>query len=914
MTDGGSRARPAPGSDDDDDDDLSGDPGARPTVADTPIATSNELAAPLERGAQVGRYLVLGRLGEGGMGVVYNAYDPELDRKVALKLLRAAPSRRRGGQESQARLLREAQALARISHPNVVPVYDVGTYQERVFIAMEFVEGTTVKKWVKQKQRSWREVLEVFIAAGRGLAAAHAAGLVHRDFKPENVLVGRDGRVRVMDFGLARVEETESNPSVSTLLVPLRSDDSVLHKLGPLTQEGRVLGTPNYMSPEQYMGRALDARSDQFSFCAALYYGLYRKKPFEPAAMAASASALFKDGEPTQAATASVDASSVPALRGPIQEPPREIRVPAWIRRVTMRGLSLNPEERFASMEALLEELSRDPWVQRRRWLTAAAAVAVAVAGGALYQRQSSTEQLCRGGERRLAGVWDQEVERQVIAAFGKSDKPYADAALATARDGLDAYARDWVAMHRETCEATRIRGEQTEQVQASRMLCLERRLKDLRAVTGLLAAAGGATIDRAAEAVQALPRISRCADVEALMSQVPPPEDPASREKLEKISSLLSEARALDGAGQFRPALDIARKAQASADELRHQPLRAEAQSILGWLQVKTGDLVPGEATLMEGVYAAVAGRHDEELLLLAIRLVYAFGVSSQNLAEGQRWEKLARATLQRLGGEHELEIDLQSTLGAMYSTHGQMDLARGPMERAAALAERLPEASFRRAHVLSSLSAFYLDSWEPERAIPVGEKSLELLLKMRGPLHPLVAYAHLNMANALRMRGDHGSALSHAQKALSIREAALGPEHPLTARAHEVIGTIFNEQGRHREAVTQLERSADIRGRAGPDDPEMRHPWAGLGIAYRGLGDTRRAISFLERALRLCKDDQVVGADVRFALAQALWDARVDRARARTLAAEARAQYRSVGYEQVAAKVDRWLQSNGP
>ncbi len=161
-------------------------------------------AEALGRGVAVGRYVVLDRIGAGGMGVVYAAYDPELDRRVALKLLRPD---RFGGDAGRLRLLREAQALARLTHPNVVAVYDVGTFGDRVFVAMELVEGETLRQWLRAEPRSprpWREVLERFLPAGRGLAAAHAAGLVHRDFKPENVLLGRDGRARVVDFGLAK--------------------------------------------------------------------------------------------------------------------------------------------------------------------------------------------------------------------------------------------------------------------------------------------------------------------------------------------------------------------------------------------------------------------------------------------------------------------------------------------------------------------------------------------------------------------------------------------------------------------------------------------------------------------------------------------------------------------------------------
>ncbi|HZN95396.1 MAG TPA: serine/threonine-protein kinase, partial [Myxococcales bacterium] len=238
-------------------------PAAPPSPADPDQPTSTYDALP--RGATIGRYLILRRLGEGGMGVVYAAFDPELDRKIALKVLR--PARRAvAGSVAQARLLREAQAMARISHPNVVAVHDVGAHGDEVFVAMELVEGGTLTDWVEEKPRKLDELLRTFMEAGRGLAAAHSAGLVHRDFKPENVLVGKDGRVRVTDFGLARVDEEgplgAGKRTPSTLSSPA------------LTQEGAIVGTPLFMSPEQAQGRIPDIRSDQYGFCASLYWAI----------------------------------------------------------------------------------------------------------------------------------------------------------------------------------------------------------------------------------------------------------------------------------------------------------------------------------------------------------------------------------------------------------------------------------------------------------------------------------------------------------------------------------------------------------------------------------------------------------------------------------------------------------------
>src|SRR3954454_17707170 len=302
--------------------------------------------APLTRGASIGRYVVLGLVGRGGMGEVYAAYDPELDRKVAVKLLRVKPGAGVSLTEGRQRTLREAQAIARLSHPNVVVAYDVGTFEDKVFIAMEFVDGNTVTFWLEQQPRTWQEILRVFIAAGHGLTAAHEKGLVHRDFKPDNVMVGRDGEVRVMDFGLARqvTDKPAHEKTSSTRPIPVMiaehgpdavPDDQMTTILlngpptGPpapaaatdskalsgmfevqLTRTGAMMGTPAYMAPEQFLGTETDARTDQFSFCVALYEALYGERPFSGSTMFALTTAVVK---------------------GQVREAPQSSKVPLWV-------------------------------------------------------------------------------------------------------------------------------------------------------------------------------------------------------------------------------------------------------------------------------------------------------------------------------------------------------------------------------------------------------------------------------------------------------------------------------------------------------------------------------------------------------------------------------------------------------
>ena len=354
------------------------DAASAPTQLDTGAPTQPVVGGGpvLKPGDTLGRYVVREVLGAGGMGVVYAAEDPRLGRRVALKLLKHAQA----GEEARTRLLREAQAMARLSHPNVLPVFDLGTTEDgQVFLAMELVRGPTLAGWLHERERPWSDVLEVFLAAGRGLAAAHREGLVHRDFKPANVLVGTDGRPRVTDFGLVREvrEAASAEPGTETV-----TDDATL------TRVGAVAGTPAYMSPEQHAGHAVDARADQFSFCVALYEALHGQRPFA------------EDARGETRWSKRDTASGAP-------------RLPKHLREALDRGLALSPSARFDSMDALLEALSRPIPSPRRSWLALglAAMLGLTATGLGLWkarteptEEQASTEsQLLelKVGERR---------------------------------------------------------------------------------------------------------------------------------------------------------------------------------------------------------------------------------------------------------------------------------------------------------------------------------------------------------------------------------------------------------------------------------------------------------------------------------------------------------------------------------
>ena len=320
-------------------------------------------------GTKIGRFVVIGELGQGGMGIVFKAHDRELDRKVALKVLRGSTA----SAEERTRMLREGQAMARVTHPNVITVYEVGSESGLVYLAQELLDGGTLGQWLEHP-RGQREILDRFIAAGRGLAAAHAAKLVHRDFKPDNVLLGKDGRVRVADFGLARSLGAGGDAAGPTTRGVLYTDPATVQSpMSPLTRTGAVMGTPMFMAPEQHEGQLADERSDQFSFCVALYHGLYGDWPF-----AGKTSVALADS----------------VIEGRVEPPPKGHAVPSRLRKVVLRGLATSPAARYPSMDALLAELAPFASVPKRggRWLAIAGGVALlggGVAAGAYALRSS---------------------------------------------------------------------------------------------------------------------------------------------------------------------------------------------------------------------------------------------------------------------------------------------------------------------------------------------------------------------------------------------------------------------------------------------------------------------------------------------------------------------------------------------
>ena len=649
-------------------------------------------------------------IGKGGMGEVYAAYDPELDRKIALKLLRASTTAGVDPSEGRSRLLREAQAIARLSDPNVVVMFDVGTFEDRVFLAMEFVDGNTLGYWLQAKPRTWREVVATFTAAGRGLASAHKGGLVHRDFKPDNVMIGRDGQVRVMDFGLARVIDVSANagekvaadpsrPGVSEAKSPTpgmgggasaaaesrspslaqsalaarasgvaalvsqapsaprasesatvgiapgvngayREDDALTRDLSRvavglrmdsptsalnsrLTITGAMMGTPAYMAPEQFQSAPIDARTDQFSFCVALYEALYGERPFA--------------GKGIHDLTANV-------LAGRVRPAPSGARVPGWLRRVVLRGLRVDRADRHASMESLLAALARDPGRTWRRWMAAGATVGLIGALGVGLVRAERNQRLkCLGAAAKLAGIWElpngnklSPAKEAIRRAFMATGKRYAADSFAVVSAALDRYVTAWNDMHREACAATNMRGEQSAEVLDLRMSCLQDRFSEVRALTSVFSDANGDVVSKAVGASQSLRPVAQCADITTLRAVVRPPDDPAVRQAVADLRNQLADVKALANAGRYKRATDRIGRITEAALATNYQPIAAEALMQLGELQAATGDGPKAEISLEQAVWMAEASRHDEVVVEAAAQLIYVVGYLQTRYVDG--------------------------------------------------------------------------------------------------------------------------------------------------------------------------------------------------------------------------------------------------------------------------------------
>jgi serine/threonine-protein kinase len=768
------------------------------------VSVEVELPQP-SLGDVVGRYTVLELLGRGGMGAVYKAYDPQLDRNVALKLLRRVT--RRDEQASDLRLLREAQMLAQLKHPNVVAVHDAGLTERGVFVAMELCEGRTLREWLEERPRSVVEILEVFRAAGRGLAAAHAAGFVHRDFKPANVLVAWDGSVRVLDFGIAALLEPPTDERAIATGVSRRevarppgaidmlsASSSGVH----FTDAGVVLGTPPFMAPEQIAGDKADDRSDQFAFCVCLHVALYGRSPV--------VGRTFEERRQHMARGRVLDEHEL--LVGPTVG-----TVPTRVRRALLRGLSVDPAARWPSMQALVAKL--EP--AARRWPAVVAGVMLVSSFAAGAMVFAEPEERCADLAAALEGVWSASDRDAVRRAFERSGHAQALALHDRVQQQLDGYALSWTGMYAESCRATFVTRQQSERLHDRRMQCLRRRRDRLRSAIDALA-----EIEQPQQASDrtvlpfVLPPLSECAGLEAAPTSRP--SDPAAGERIAALRRRLDEAQTLQAAGELQDALALARTVVDQAREAGSAPLLAEALGSLGSLQAMGGSAREAQATLEASIREAARAKDDASAAKAWTWLVYAL-VQQRRLDTGLALELAARAAVDR-ADDDEARGWLLNNLGALYGEHGDATQARALLEEALAVKARTlgPEhvdvgiswANLGNALADARLEAEALDAFERARVVFEGTV---------GIAHPLTAHAEGGLCRVELSRGRYAEAVALCARVLARFEASPS-SHVIMGRSHFLMARALLGTGRRQEAREQAHLAlALVRG----DDPAL-------------------------------------------------------------------------------------------
>lgn len=584
-------------------------------------------------------------------------------------------------------------------------------------------------------------MLRALTQAGRGLAAAHAAGLIHRDFKPGNVIMGHDGHARVTDFGLARAADALPGGAVQT----------TSGQLGTLTVTGSVLGTPAYMAPEQYTCEPVDARSDQFSFCVTLYEALYGERPFA--------------GE-------TLDELKANVLDGRVRPEPDDADVPGHVRRALLRGLSVKPDDRHASIEALLAELSRDPGVRRRISIAVGGSVAVLGVGIALAVATGGRPGMCSDAEHELAGVWDRDVRAQVRTAFAMTSVEHAGETFDRFSKVVDDYAAGWRALYEESCRATRVAGTQTVEDMHLRTTCLQGRRASLAALTSAFAEADARAIDRAVEAAHALPALDDCRDVDALRRGVQPPDDPDVHAEVTLLRSQLEEADSLEDADRTQEAIVLAESVLARARQLGYGPLIAEALVRLGDLYRQDVRVSDAERVLHEAELLAEELGYDDVRVRALVGMTRLLSSSSSRFDEARRYGRRALAALRRGGTDAprmraRVKWSLATVLLQEQKVDESLALLREAHDEYVLSPHRDP--AFETS-LLSEIADVQLVRGEYEAARATNARALAIADEELGPLHPDSIRRAEGLAIVLRMLGAYEEARALDQRALAF------------------------------------------------------------------------------------------------------------------------------------------------
>lgn len=669
---------------------------------------SYKQSTPATKGTVLGRYVVLREVGRGAMGAVFAAIDPKLDRRVAIKLLLDnAPQ-----SSAMARLVREAQSLAKLNHPNVVSIYDVGEHEGHVFIAMEFIEGQTLQAWRREGKHPWRDVLSKYQQAGQGLAAAHAEGVVHRDFKPENAMVDERGRVRVMDFGLAR---------------PGRADDSASNRTtrdtdpATLTQTGSIMGTPAYMSPEQFKNGAVGPLSDQFGFCVALFEALVGSRPFQADSLADLAAAV---------------------TRGEIADVAHRVHAPRWLMDVVRRGLSVDPDDRYPSMQALLDAVDRGLSRRTRRAIVGGLTLTglLAVAG---VTRPDDTA-ACQAEAEQIRALWTEQRQAELEQAFVDTGHKTATATWARVDNNISGFVDAWTEQSDHVCGGWRT--TLSAELVTARSNCLTVQREHLAGLLGAFATPNLKTIGFAVAASSGLPTPVECAAIDTL-DNLPSPEWSAS---VLKAQQLEANAIALTHAGDRKGG---AAGLRAAWDALGDSPA-PRARSRILFRQAKAqfvrGEVSQAEAKLLDAQLFAARSQDSAAVATIWLERVAQLNMHHRDqLLRQEHLLEAARIAVAQ-GGERPRDVARLAILrGMIAGDKGEYDKALEHLREGIALAKDADVTASRRAAYEGLVGNVQTMQGDYAASRVSSERAYDIVVEAYGPSHPS-ALIHLSNIGA--------------------------------------------------------------------------------------------------------------------------------------------------------------------
>ena len=760
---------------------------------------------------RLGRFTVLEPLGSGGMGVVFLAYDPDLDRKIALKVLRS------GGERGRREVLREGRALARLKHPNVVAVYEVGELDDSVFVAMEYVEGDNLREWLKRPRGS-EAIVALLIAAGRGLAAAHAVGLIHRDFKPDNVVIDAAGHARVIDFGMARLHEDQRGISGTI-------DDAVE------TTASVHGGTPAYMAPERLAGRAGEQAADQYAFCVTCWEALVGTRPVPGKQV-------------------------LPHARG----------VPGWLRRVIERGLAKDPASRWPSMAALLAALGRGKTRVRARRATVVvlviAALVLAVEG---LRRRDVAQRVatCEAAGAAIDEVWGDEARQGLRAAFMATGVGFAGSTIERVIPRLDEQAEAWRAARTDACRRVEVERRWSTDTYDRAVFCLEDRQMELAALVTEFGRADATTVRKAVSAVGRLKTPAACLD-EGLLQRLPGPPT-GGYAVIQEVRAEMSRATSLGLAGKFPEALAAARRARERADgELAGSPLWAAARAQEGNYLDETGAYPEAEVASAEAYFAAARVGAWAVAADTATRLIGVVGIRQARKEEGREWASHAEVAVVYAGDESGMaEARRITKLATLHEESGAYAEALALHEQALGIWERAmgpdhPEVAI----VLNNLGNVRWQTGEYTQARALYVRALAVWERTLGPDHPAVATGLASVANVEFSDGAYAEARVMFERALAITVAAQGPDHPNVGGILNNLGAVYGITGENARARAAFERVLAIDEKTlGPDHPAIGDVLVNIAAIDRQMGAYASARALIERALPI--QEKGVGAE---------------------------------------------------